>query len=525
MPTKVWYCANCGYEVNSRGRCHNCGERLVASALPELESGPDDDEVGYRLDMWDDPTRARLIEALINAGVHHRFEEEELVVLAVDEAEVDQLVARVTGAVTDSRYEGYEDSDEEEGAETEDAGAEEGSAVARQLYDAAKRLRDDPTDMLADAALSEASVAVFALDYIPGMDDDYLAAVGRVTRRLLGALGADEALEDDIRHQAEVLCRLVAPSAGEVQEAEEAERALARLEVGAAEKGRVVSLPQSDVTPGGEMATADLSVTDGEGADASGPTSVVVVAEPDGPGSVSGSPDDVADVGQLDQAGPVDLGADRVDAVELEDDDGGVELEDEAVDGEPGASTGGTGEFVEGEFVEGEFVEGEFVEGEFDDEEPEEDEATGELVYELAEWLPEQRVELSLLLESAGIAYNWDGSDLTVAEEHEDEVDGLFEQVHGAVDVDDEAQYHSIEELFRAVDRLANDPGDEERQRALLETVGIVEVPTPVGVDDSYWWRVRSQGHALVAAIEHGSRNDEISREAALLAEMLHEMV
>ena len=221
MPTKVWYCANCGYEVTSRGRCHSCGERLMASSLPELESGPDDDEVGYRLDMWDDPTRARLIEALINAGVSHRFEEEELVILAVDEAEVDQLVARVTGAVADTRYEGYEDGDEEEAQGRADAADEEGAAVARQLYDAAKRLRDDPTDMLADGALSEASVAVFSLDYIPGMDEDQLAAVGRVTRRLLGALGADEALEDDIRHQAEVLCRLVAPSAGEAEEAEE----------------------------------------------------------------------------------------------------------------------------------------------------------------------------------------------------------------------------------------------------------------------------------------------------------------
>jgi hypothetical protein len=517
MATKVWYCANCGYEVNSRGRCHNCGERLVASSLPELESGPDDDEVGYRLDMWDDPTRARLIEALINAGVRHRFEEEELVILAVDEAEVDHLVARVTGAVSDSRYEGYDDRDEEESEQTGDLEGEEGTAVAGQLYDAAKRLRDDPTDMLADAALSEASVAVFALDYIPGMDEDHLAAVGRVTRRLLGALGADEALEDDIRHQAEVLCRLVAPSAGEVQEADEEERALARLELGAAEKGRVVALPQSDVTPGGEMGAADLSAPDGEGTGASDVVSVVAVAEADGAGSASGSLDDVAEEDRLDQAGPVDLGADQVGADALEDEAGAVDLNDETSESEPGASVPGTGQFDEDEFQDEEPAE--------EEAEEEEEEGTGELVYELAEWLPEQRVELSMLLESAGIAYNWDGSDLTVAEEHEDEVDGLFEQVHGPEEMDDEAQYHSIEELFRAVDRLANDPGDDERRRALLETVGVVEVPTPVGVDDGYWWRVRSQGHALVAAIEHGSRNDEVSREAALLAEMLHEMV
>jgi len=94
---KVWYCENCGYEVNGRGRCHSCGARLIASTLPELESGPDDDEVGYRLDLWDDRTRARLIESLILAGVLHRFEEEELVILAVDEAQVDRLVDVVTG--------------------------------------------------------------------------------------------------------------------------------------------------------------------------------------------------------------------------------------------------------------------------------------------------------------------------------------------------------------------------------------------------------------------------------------------
>ena len=512
MPTKVWYCANCGYEVNTRGRCHSCGERLVSSSLPELESGPDDDEVGYRLDMWDDPTRARLIEALINAGVRHRFEDEELVILAVDEAEVDQLVARVTGAVADSRYEGYEDGDEEEGEESGESASEDGSGVALQLYDAAKRLRDDPTDMLADGAVSEASVAVFALDYIPGMDADHLAAVGRVTRRLLGALGADEALEDDIRHQAEVLCRLVAPSAGEAQEAEEEERARVRLEVGAAEKGRTVALPQSDVTPGGEMGAADLSGGNGGTAEV---TDDIGTGAPttNGDGSASVSLDEAQlDDPQLDDpqlgdhgAAPVDLAAAGLSGDELDEEaEGEVDVVDADVS-EAGA--------------------GSFGEDEFEDEEEEEDEDSGELVYELAEWLPEQRVELSMLLESAGVSYNWDGPDLTVAEEHEDEVDGLFEQVHGAVDEDDEARYHSIEELFGAVDRLANDPGDEDRRRALLETVGVVELPTPVGVDEGYWWRVRSQGHALVAAIEHGARNDEVSRESALLAEMLHEMV
>ncbi|HXW82350.1 MAG TPA: hypothetical protein VEJ84_22830, partial [Acidimicrobiales bacterium] len=276
MSIKVWYCANCGYEVTSRGRCHSCGERLVASSLPELESGPDDDEVGYRLDLWDDQTRARLIEALIRAGVLHRFEEEELVILAVDEAEVDRLVARVTGAGPSAEED--EDEDEEREDEVIPEGSEE---AARYLYDAAKRLRDDPTDMLADAALSEASVAIFAVDYLPELDEAQLAAVGRVTRRLLGALGADEALEDEIRHQAEVLCRLTAPSAGEEQAKAEEERALARLETGARETGRVVILPQSEVTPAGEMGVGNLisDVDIGAGAERAPATAEVEVPE------------------------------------------------------------------------------------------------------------------------------------------------------------------------------------------------------------------------------------------------------
>jgi len=491
---KVWFCARCGYEVNSRGRCHSCSERLVPSPLPELESGPEDDEVGYRLDLWDDETRGRLIQVLISAGIRHRFEEEELVILAADEARVDRIVAQVTGALADD--------DEDEDDEGLDRGAATtGENVARDLYDAAKVLREDPTDMQADVALGESSAAVFAADSLPDLDEDQLAAVGRVTRRLLGALGADEALEDEIRHQAEVLCRLLAPAAGEAELAAEIERARQRLESGAKQKRRPVALPRSPVTPGGEMGEAALVARTVPGATVPGATVPgATVPDDEVDGGTDGGVDNIAAPAQAADlpagavmaaasASPLDLAAGADDKSEDASFDAGT-------DGEEG-----------------------------DVEEDEEEEDTGELVYELAEWLPEQRVELSVLLEGAGIAYSWEGADLTIAEEHEAEVDGLFEQVHGALDDDDEARYRSIEELFGAVDRLANDPGSEERRTGFLEAVGAVELPTPVGVDDAYWWRVRSQGHAVVAALDHQARNEEISREAALLAEMLHEMV
>jgi hypothetical protein len=512
---KVWYCPFCGYEVNSRGRCHSCGERLIASPIDELESGPDDDEVGYRLDEWDDTTRARLIRLLISAGVPHRFEDEELVVLATDEAEVDKLVARATGV----------DEEDEEGEEKEahEALTEGDRAVSLELYKAAKQLREDPTDMQADVALAEASAGVFAVDLLPGLDEAHMAAVGRVTRRLLGALGADEALDNEIRHHSEILCRLIAPSAGEEEAEAEENRARERLEEGAKEKGRLVELPQSEVTPGGEMAANVPEEDEEDKEDEEADETALVGGAEDGAGEEVGdgtavAGDDNPDAMAEDGASPaaeqakaeVAGGAENAPLARAVGPAGDLDAAD-AEDSE--AEVNGAEESDDGAFLEGE----ELVE------EPEED--TGEIVYELGEWLPEQRVELSMLLESAGTPYNWDGPDLTVAEEHETEVESLFGQVRGLADEDDEARYRSIEELFGSVDRLANDPSNEERQRAFLQAVGAVEQPTPVGVDDAYWWRVRSQGHAIVAALEGDARLDEVSRQASLLAEMLHEMV
>ncbi|MDQ2754525.1 MAG: hypothetical protein M3R71_03140, partial [Actinomycetota bacterium] len=93
--TKIWYCPHCGYEVTARGKCHRCKDRLIASPLPELRPAADDDEVGYRLEDWTEQARGVLIGELIEAQILHRFEDDELVVSADDEAAVDDLVAEV----------------------------------------------------------------------------------------------------------------------------------------------------------------------------------------------------------------------------------------------------------------------------------------------------------------------------------------------------------------------------------------------------------------------------------------------
>ena len=346
--TRIWYCPTCGYEVTSRGRCHLCHDKLVASDLPQLDTGDDEDEVGYRLDGWSDRARGILIERLNDLGLLHRFEDDELVVAAEDESTVDDLVADVAEAAL-AADDGDDDADPELGDEpiptlgdesdddvlanglgssnrAGDGPASDPALMSsvQMLANAARRLRADPTDMHADADVAEASAGVFMSDGFGGADAETWAAVGRVTRRLLGVLGADEALETEISGEAAVLDQLLTP-----------------------------------LLTGRPAAAHQLGEQDGQ------------------------------------------------------------------------------------------------------------DEQT---VYELPDWLPEQRARLGILLDDAGIAFEWDHEDLVVPSDREEAVEEIFTQIEDGEEDDDgdggEARYQAIAELFAASGRLAADPADEERAAA-----------------------------------------------------------
>ena len=416
---RIWYCPNCGYEVHGRGRCHSCRQKLVASELPELEPGDEDDEVGYRLGAWGNRDRGRLIEYLNALSIPHRFEEDELVVTAEDEERVDDLVAELMA--TSSR--GDEAGDDDYGGDDPlgDDGWEPPSgtpdydtaASLALLADAARRLRADPTDMQADADVAEASAAVFISDDFYGVDPETWAAIGRVTRRLLTALGADEALEEEIRLQAGVLSKFL----------------------------QAVALPEQPAAPSG-------------------------AAPLDEPASVAPSPV------QTSATRPVGGDAEGARSARL---------------------------------------------------------AVG-TVYELTEWLPEQRAHLSLLLDDNGIVYEWDDRDLVVDSSREAEAEALFSLVGGVEPEDedddsDEIRYHAIEELFNAAGRLASDPEDPQRRADALDWAGEVDGPTPVGMNEVFWLRVIKSIHSLTAALESDGDEDAIAAEAATLYDLLRSIV
>lgn len=247
--SRVWYCRTCGYEVNSGGRCHSCGERLIESALGELREGEAIDEVGYRLNAWEDEQRGQLIGALNEAGIRHRFEVDELVVDSSDEAAVDTIV-EACGATAEEAGPDVAAGDAQWSGAVQTASPED-LAIVDGLYDAAWRLKADPTDMVADRDLAAASVQVFGIDRFYGVDTATWAAIGRVTRRLLMALSAEEALEDDIRDQAAILCRLAEPLvAPESTDAEDAGLA------------PIASVWPSVTVPAGGLAAGEEAATD-----------------------------------------------------------------------------------------------------------------------------------------------------------------------------------------------------------------------------------------------------------------------
>jgi hypothetical protein len=398
----------------------------MASKLPALNPIDEDDEVGYRIGEWEDWERGRLIVALNDLEILHRFEEEELVVAAEDEARVDDLVSELTSRPAEESGDSGDRDAYLGGGVSEPAETAEDEALTssvRALAHAAGRLRADPTDMQADADVAEASTAIFFSDGYPGMDEETWAAVGRVTRRLLSVLGAEEAMDDAIRSEASVLAKLLEP---------------------AVEDGPG---PQSMVAAGGDAHVE--SGVDGAAAPAS----------------------------------------DEEDVEDLEDGE-------DAGDGED--------------------------EGAADEE--------SQTVYELPDWLPEQRVQLGILLEQAGIDYEWELDDLVVPSEREGDVEALFAQVGGPLgaegdDDGGEARYHAIEELFAATGRLAGDPGDEERAAAVLSWVEEVDGPPPLGMDEVHWLRIMNRAHGLSQAIEEGVTTDLIRDEAAALHSLLRTVV
>src|SRR4051794_29169236 len=156
-----------------------------------------------------------------------------------------------------------------------------------------------------------------------------------------------------------------------------------------------------------------------------------------------------------------------------------------------------------------------------------------ELIYELVEWSPEMRNQLSLVLEREEIAHEWEGDDLVVAAAVEAQVDGLIDQIEqgdelppAPEDVDDEAEYNLLSDLFVAADRLANSPADLALCGDLVDAAGPARsMPVPFGVDENSWRMIQQHTSSLVDAIEVEEPDDVVGERARILSDLLRAYV
>ena len=178
------------------------------------------------------------------------------------------------------------------------------------------------------------------------------------------------------------------------------------------------------------------------------------------------------------------------------------------------------------------------------------------LVYELADWEPEMRGRLDMLLKTRGIAYRWERVDelyegdefttagdpqewevatnLVVAEADEETIDAILDEVEfpmaleGTDDEggDDEASYERMANLFNASDKLMHDPSDVSIAGEFIDAADAVkEGLPPFGVDGDLWAEVRRQAGALSAQLDAESDDDTVSTLARDLRNLLHPLV
>jgi hypothetical protein len=162
-----------------------------------------------------------------------------------------------------------------------------------------------------------------------------------------------------------------------------------------------------------------------------------------------------------------------------------------------------------------------------------EDASHEELIYELVDWSPEMRNQLSLVLEREEIIHEWEGDDLVVAAAVETQVDGLIDQIEqgdelapAGEDIDDEADYNLLSDLFVAADRLAGSPSDLALCGDLVDAAGPARsMPVPFGLDENSWRMIQQLTSSWVDAIEVEEADEVVGERARALSDLLRAYV
>ena len=159
-----------------------------------------------------------------------------------------------------------------------------------------------------------------------------------------------------------------------------------------------------------------------------------------------------------------------------------------------------------------------------------------EIVYELGDWTADERTDLEGRLAGSNIAFRWEDDDLVVAEGDEQVVEKLLDELEfpdeiepvadGDSDVDDEAVYAVMSNLFVSADRLKDDPSDGNVATDFAAAADdAVAAPPPFGVADEVWRQVQELAAGINEALASAADDDVVSRDAGDLRQLLSRFV
>ncbi len=152
------------------------------------------------------------------------------------------------------------------------------------------------------------------------------------------------------------------------------------------------------------------------------------------------------------------------------------------------------------------------------------------VIYEVAEWTPEARADLTDSLIEEGVRYEFDGmGDLVVMAIDEDRVDLIIDDLSdddGEEEPGPEAN-DVLSDLFVAADKLKRNPRDARAAgSALASAAEVIRMQPPYGFDRRTWAQIGLRAGALRNALDvDPSEDDDVAGAADELRELLHPLV
>ncbi|MEY2469042.1 MAG: hypothetical protein QOF21_1740 [Actinomycetota bacterium] len=160
-----------------------------------------------------------------------------------------------------------------------------------------------------------------------------------------------------------------------------------------------------------------------------------------------------------------------------------------------------------------------------------------EVAFDTAHLSVEQRRHLSMRLTGAGITHRFEvGTDLVVGLSDADVIEGYLEEVQNPDgfdveeldafeednDVDDEAVYSAMSNLYVAADKLMQRPGDGPSQGTFYLAADDVEgLPAPFGFDPRVWAQVLGLTDSIVAKLDAVASENDIEPDVRSLRQLL----